>query len=80
MSRIAAVSALLLILPVMGWAKEWNFNVSLDGKPIGEHRFVLDETGNQKQLSSEARFNVKFLFLMHINTCTRPTRNGRELA
>jgi len=63
MSKICLLLFSLLFLPGMGWAREWNFNVSLDGKPIGEHRFVLDESGNQKLLSSEARFNVKFLFI-----------------
>jgi len=41
---------------------EWNFAVSLDGKPIGAHRFVLSSTGEGSlALSSEARFDVKWL-------------------
>jgi hypothetical protein len=43
--------------------REWNFAVSLDGRPIGEHRFTLSERGDLRELESEARFNVKFLFI-----------------
>lgn len=41
---------------------EWNFAVSLDGKTIGAHRFVLSSAGDGTQaVSSEARFDVKWL-------------------
>jgi len=43
--------------------QEWRFSVSLDGKPIGYHRFALRERGAERELRSEARFNVKFLFV-----------------
>jgi hypothetical protein len=42
--------------------REWRFNVSLDGKPIGEHRFVLRDAGAARELTSEARFRVRVLF------------------
>jgi len=43
---------------------EWDFAVSLDGKPIGEHRFVLSSAGDGiLALSSEARFDVTWLGL-----------------
>lgn len=42
--------------------REWRFNVTLDGRPIGSHRFFLREYGQRKELSSEARFNVRILF------------------
>ncbi len=41
----------------------WRFNVSLDGKPIGYHRFELSEHGQDRELHSEARFDVKVLFI-----------------
>jgi Family of unknown function (DUF6134) len=42
--------------------QEWNFRVTLDDKPIGEHRFRLRTSGGQRrQLSSEADFVVRFL-------------------
>lgn len=40
---------------------EWNFSVTLDGSPIGEHRFRLEPDGEQGRLTSEARFDVKVL-------------------
>ena len=42
---------------------EWRFAVSLDDKPIGYHRFALNERKQSRELISEARFNVKFLFI-----------------
>ena len=42
--------------------REWNFQVSLDGRPIGEHRFVLRDVGDSRELTSEARFRVRVLF------------------
>jgi len=44
-------------------AKEWRFSALLDGKPIGHHHFRLVETGDNRELTSEARFNVKLLFV-----------------
>lgn len=44
-------------------AQEWQFNVFLDEKPIGQHRFVLEDNGAQRTLTSEASFDVKFLFV-----------------
>jgi len=41
--------------------REWRFNVSLDGRPIGEHRFVLRDAGDLRELTSEARFRVRVL-------------------
>jgi hypothetical protein len=46
-----------------GNSSEWRFNVSLDGKPIGYHRFAMNVRGAERELRSEARFNVKFLFI-----------------
>ena len=44
-------------------AKEWRFNALLDGKPIGHHHFHLVEKDGNRELTSEARFNVKLLFV-----------------
>jgi len=40
---------------------EWNFQVLLDGRPIGHHRFVLEAEGEGRRLRSDARFDVKVL-------------------
>ena len=42
--------------------REWRFNVSLDGRPIGQHSFVLRDVGDSRELTSEARFRVRVLF------------------
>lgn len=42
---------------------EWRFAVSLDDKPIGYHRFALNEREQSRELISEARFDVKVLFI-----------------
>ena len=46
-----------------GSLQEWRFAVSLDGKPIGEHRFVLQQRAELRELTSEAKFRVRFLFI-----------------
>ena len=40
---------------------EWNFQVSLDGTPIGRHRFSLEPDGHLAKLTSDASFDVKIL-------------------
>jgi hypothetical protein len=42
--------------------REWRFKVMLDGRPIGEHRFLLREESDRRELTSEAQFNVRILF------------------
>jgi len=44
-------------------ARAWRFRVFMDDTPIGYHRFELRDTGNRLRLESEARFDVKFLFI-----------------
>lgn len=43
-------------------AQTWDFDVSMDGKHIGSHQFIVNnQENNRKILKSEAKFNVKFL-------------------
>ena len=44
-------------------ARTWQFDVALDGKSIGYHTFNVTHDGNQQVLETEARFDVKFLFV-----------------
>ncbi|MDJ0710092.1 MAG: DUF6134 family protein [Woeseiaceae bacterium] len=44
-------------------ARTWQFDVALDGKPIGYHRFEVQQDGSRAVLTTEARFDVKFLFV-----------------
>ena len=46
-----------------GATREWRFDVSLDGRPIGEHSFVLQERADLREVTSDARFRVRILFV-----------------
>ncbi len=41
-------------------AGQWTFRALLDGSPIGEHRFSVTTTGDERRVVSEATFDVKF--------------------
>jgi hypothetical protein len=59
--------------------REHRFDVLLDGKPIGEHRFVVSDSGNERRVSSEASFDVKVLFVpvySYRHTNTESWRDG----
>lgn len=47
----------------IGPTGEWTFQVTLDGKPIGEHRFVVTGQGDERSVKSTASFDVKFFGL-----------------
>lgn len=61
MKALAALVAALL--GAGAHAAEWNFRALLDDKPIGTHRFSLSSRGDERQLVSEASFQVRFLGL-----------------
>ncbi len=42
---------------------DWNFKVLLNDKPIGFHNFSLTGDGERQTLTTEAKFDVKFLFI-----------------
>lgn len=54
--------------------EEWRFRVFLDDAEIGYHRFSLLGNGPERQLESEARYNVKFLYV----TVYRYAHDSRE--
>jgi hypothetical protein len=54
---------------------EWRFDVALDGRPIGYHRFELSERDGERELRSEAKFNVRFL----VFDAYRYTHEAREI-
>ncbi len=65
--RLAALGllsgALLATAPAGAEVRAWNFRVLLDDSEIGYHRFTLRERAGERELASEARFDVKLLFL-----------------
>lgn len=42
-------------------AGEWNFTATLDGKPIGTHRFVVGRGAAARSVDSRAQFTVRML-------------------
>lgn len=62
----AAAALACLALPVAASAqvREWRFEAQLDGRPIGEHRFVVAEASEQRQVQSDASFTVRMLGLV----------------
>lgn len=65
---------LLTIISLPATAQEWRFNVTLDGKPFGNHTFKLSTDGAQKTLISEANFKYKILGI----TAYRYTHKAEE--
>lgn len=60
--------ALLAILlaaaaPAFAEARAWDFRVFLEEREIGRHRFTLSGQGAERELRSEARFDVRVLFI-----------------
>lgn len=43
--------------------QSFHFEVLLDERPIGEHRFEIDVSGDQQRVTSRAELEVDFLFL-----------------
>ena len=59
---------ILFLIPSLVNSQTWDFDVSMDGKHIGDHQFSLtNKENNQQVLKSEAKFNVKFLAISVFN-------------
>lgn len=63
MKKCIFIFACLLVLANTARAQTWQFKVLLDNKPIGQHTFSLRENNDNRILTSQANFNVKFLFI-----------------
>jgi hypothetical protein len=50
-------------LAAEGATRSWSFRVSLDGREIGRHTFTRAEGADGARVVSEARFDVRFLFV-----------------
>jgi hypothetical protein len=44
-------------------AREWTFDVTLDGLSIGTHRFALMEDAGERRIVSDAHFRVRLLMI-----------------
>jgi uncharacterized protein YjhX (UPF0386 family) len=64
MRSLLAAILFLTSLPLAHAAlNAWTFRVLLDGREIGRHQFTLRDAGEARELRSEARFDVRVLFL-----------------
>lgn len=61
-AAIAAALGVAAVGAAASTTREWRFTALLDGEPIGYHRFVVEQQGPETRVTSEARFNVRFLF------------------
>jgi hypothetical protein len=52
--------AAFAVAPASAAEREWRFEASLDGRPIGEHTFRVKEDGDQVEVESRASFDVRF--------------------
>ncbi len=60
---VVLLLAALLVADANASAQRWDFSVLLDGSEIGYHRFQLTEEDGKRRLTSEAKFDVRFLFI-----------------
>jgi hypothetical protein len=60
MKRVALL-ALLVTATASAGAQTWDFDVRLDGKPIGTHRFVVSGLAAAREVASMASFDVRLL-------------------
>jgi Family of unknown function (DUF6134) len=70
---LKAFALVLLVAPLVGRtapgaavetsSKHWHFAVSLDGKRIGEHDFVVARNGENVDVDIHARFKVRAAFI-----------------
>ncbi|HEX4509843.1 MAG TPA: DUF6134 family protein [Burkholderiaceae bacterium] len=69
MRRIASILSFGLLACAMlltceaAEARQWKFQVTLDGKPIGQHLFTVTQDGAQTVVASAADYQVKMLGL-----------------
>jgi hypothetical protein len=63
MIRALLLAALAPLSALASTSQEWRFRVLLDGRPVGEHVFRVEERAGERHIDSDARFTVKFLFV-----------------
>jgi hypothetical protein len=75
---LVALAATLIVGAANGTAAErdeWRFHVMLDDKDFGYHRFTLNKRGDEREVTSEARYNYKLLFI----SAYKYTHDAREI-
>ena len=63
--KVRSVPAWIACVALCGSAQagagDWTFRALLDGKPIGQHRFTVSDGGDERKVTSQADFAVRFL-------------------
>jgi hypothetical protein len=72
--QLVCASLLIASSAVTAQSQKWDFQVFLDDLPIGHHHFTLKDGATERELKSEARFDVKLLFI----TAYRYTHDATE--
>ena len=62
-SLLGIATLVLLVSSGLAHGQNWDFDVYLDGRKIGEHTFALHEQPAGRKLESHAEFQVKVLFV-----------------
>ena len=60
------LAAILLLVTLSGAHAEvstWNFRVLLDGSEIGKHQFTVARSGDEREVRSEAQYDVRVVFV-----------------
>jgi hypothetical protein len=63
MRALIVLAALAAFAPAPARADEWNFRVLLDGREVGRHVYSIRENDGLTSVTSEARFDVRILFI-----------------
>jgi len=64
MRSLLAIFVLLANLPgAHAEMSTWNFRVLLDGREIGNHQFTVRRSGDEREVRSEAQYDVRVVFV-----------------
>ena len=62
-SLLAAILLLVALPAAHAEVSTWNFRVLLDGREIGKHQFTVQRTGDEREVRSEAQYDVRVVFV-----------------
>ena len=60
---LTTILCVAVLSPAHANVNDWTFRVLLDGREVGRHQFTVRDSGEQRELRSEARFDVRMLFV-----------------
>ena len=59
LTALVLLSGALFAIPT--FAREWHFDVSVDGLPVGTHDIIVNEKGDARTVQSDMRYGVALL-------------------